>query len=69
MSADVIFVAITWLGLAQAFMNEIPMSERHCNRLVVQTTEQYTAFRDLNPEFGFILECRDPEVYDEREEG
>jgi hypothetical protein len=58
---EYVFVVITWLGLATTSMQELPMTERQCERMVSRLTPLFEEARANNPEFGFILECKTEE--------
>ena len=59
MIEEFILVIITWYGTAvPTFMHELPMkNERTCTRQAAERNVAYEAARDLDPLFGFIVEC------------
>jgi len=52
-----VFIVITWLGLAEPYLHELPMDEKECKAILERITATYTVARENDPEFGFILKC------------
>ena len=65
---EIIFVIITWYGLAGTLEQELPTDGwSDCDKQMMHMHEVYTKARDADPLFGFIVECKKKErAVDER---